>query len=765
MVQCARGATTMKDWLPGTTQQRFEIAVEKTQKSIAAVEGIGRTIRGKYLVWLQGESDGAGTAVGSKKSTYKTRFLQFWNAIKTELGFEKCFIIRVHKFRDGYKYNCFPIIEAQEELALENDDIELVTRITGYLQYYDENPEHYTIQHAYQGLQIVSNHDHYTWEGYKLVGDTAGSRVGQYVNTGVMPALEPEPWADKVTSSSKYHVATYKFDHTVYANYVPEFNEGYQYSVIDTVEENITTRKVIGVGLPTTMRFGAYYTYDELEERPREATARELCLKEITHANTSAVTDATNMFCLNSNLTSLPAIVIQNCPSLYAMFYKCSSLTYIDGRNFDLSKTTDMENFTWQCTKLTTVDTTGWNVSNVNNLYTMFINAQALTNIIGIEDWDVTNVKTLISVFHTCKSLTNLDLSKWNVKNVTTIWWLFNGCITLQSLNLSNWNLASCIDYTDPFKNCSVLTEIRIENSDYSTVNKIIAGLPMRSTSTPGTLIIHGVEGYNQVNVASATDKYWDVQYEYDMSKFNEKLINGKNLNNFAKKFNSKVNSTIEVITGEYSKLEQDISALSENKLDAAVFEQSVDSINDTKQNKMDVNLTTTDKTIVGAINNLQSEIESVNNEITTLNENLSMVDAIKLNGYSLWVGTKEEHDLIEEKDPNTLYFIVNANNGDDTESSDGDEVIEVNVENGVLNLTNHKYQKCMNIVNGTQIVFPEVNKFTEIHLFFDADENINLSYPDCKWRVDPNIEAGNSYEIIMTYNTMHWIVNVICYS
>ena len=85
-----------------------------------------------------------------------------------------------------------------------------------------------------------------------------------------MPALEEEPWPDNVTSSSKYHVTTYKFDNTVYADYVPEFNEGYQYSVIDTVEENITTRKIIGEGLPTLIRFGAYYTYEEIEvlQRP-----------------------------------------------------------------------------------------------------------------------------------------------------------------------------------------------------------------------------------------------------------------------------------------------------------------------------------------------------------------------------------------------------------------------------------------------------------------------------------------------------------------
>ena len=197
MVQCARGATTMKDWLPGTTQQRFEIAVEKVKKSIEAVETrLGRPIRRRHLVWLQGESDGAGTAVGTKCATYKTRFMQFWPAIKEELALEKCLIIRVGKFREGYSYNCIPILEAQEQLANENEDILMITRITGYLEYPEQNPENPTLQHAFQGLQIISNHDHYTWEGYKLVGSTAGERVGIYMNTGVMPELEQEPYSD-----------------------------------------------------------------------------------------------------------------------------------------------------------------------------------------------------------------------------------------------------------------------------------------------------------------------------------------------------------------------------------------------------------------------------------------------------------------------------------------------------------------------------------------------------------------------------------------
>ena len=139
------------------------------------------------------------------------------------------------------------------------------------------------------------------------------------------------------------------------------------------------------------------------------------------------------------------------------------------------------------------------------------------------------------------------------------------------------------------------------------------------------------------------------------------------------------------------------------------------------------------------------------------VDEKLEVVDALTLNGYSIWVGTTAELEAIETRDPNTLYFEI----GDNT----GEEVVQVDIVNGILQLTADKYQKT-NMVDGTEIVFPSVDKFTELHLYFSADSDMNINLPDdCKWRVEPNIEEGKSYEIIATYNTIEWLVNVIVYS
>ena len=94
--------------------------------------------------------------------------------------------------------------------------------------------------------------------------------------------------------------------------------------------------------------------------------------------------------------------------------------------------------------------------------------------------------------------------------------------------------------------------------------------------------------------------------------------------------------------------------------------------------------------------------------------------------------------------------------------------IVSVSASNGVLTLTRDKRQKCTNLLDGTQIQFPSVSgsEFLEIHLYFKSESNLSILLPDnCKWRVDPNLDAGSSFELIATWNSMEWLVNLIVYS
>lgn len=84
------------------------------------------------------------------------------------------------------------------------------------------------------------------------------------------------------------------------------------------------------------------------------------------------------------------------------------------------------------------------------------------------------------------------------------------------------------------------------------------------------------------------------------------------------------------------------------------------------------------------------------------------------------------------------------------------------------LTLTNDRLQYARDVVTNTEIVFPVVASYTELHVFFESTENLNLVFPDnCKWRIDANIEAGSAYELIAKYNPKAgiWLVNILVYS
>ena len=125
------------------------------------------------------------------------------------------------------------------------------------------------------------------------------------------------------------------------------------------------------------------------------------------------------------------------------------------------------------------------------------------------------------------------------------------------------------------------------------------------------------------------------------------------------------------------------------------------------------------------------------------------------LNGYGLWVGTTEELEAIEERDPNTLYFEIDDGTHD---------IMPIQPVDGVLALTKDDYQ-IANIAGDVHLLFPSADAFMQVHLFLEADVNANIVLPECRCNIEPVIEAGKTYEMIATYNTVRWILEVKVYN
>ena len=303
-----------------------------------------------------------------------------------------------------------------------------------------------------------------------------------------MSNITPNDVEVEITALDQYKVAEYKFNNTLY-DLIPEFNTEFtDYTYEDIVDGEVTTRTIYSDSLPTIIKFGN-----------TEETNRSISLLEVLKLDVSEITD---MFC---------------------MFARCSSLTRINGlMNWNISKVISMKGMFDHCTSLTTMeDISNWDVSNVTNMYGMFCGIG--TTILNIENWNVSNVTDMKWMFSGC-NFDYIDLSNWNVNNVTRTSEMFSYSTTLTSLNLSNWNLNK-LENSDNMLNSPNLNNIIINNSDYNSVNKIISQLPTRTSDSMGTLDIAGIDDISQVDITTASSKYWSIiQYKIAEYKFNNTL-------------------------------------------------------------------------------------------------------------------------------------------------------------------------------------------------------------------------------------------------
>ena len=139
-------------------------------------------------------------------------------------------------------------------------------------------------------------------------------------------------------------------------------------------------------------------------------------------------------------------------------------------------------------------------------------------------------------------------------------------------------------------------------------------------------------------------------------------------------------------------------------------------------------------------------------------------LDAGSVNGYKIWVGTTEELEQIEEKDPFTVYFEVDE---------DGD-ASQIEPDNGLVRLTTDKYQKVVLSSETTTIVMPEVTGVVEFHVFITVDPNsnveqyFNIGYSEDVYKpaaTTEKLERNNIYKLDATYTGGDWLVQCMLYT
>lgn len=158
-----------------------------------------------------------------------------------------------------------------------------------------------------------------------------------------------------------------------------------------------------------------------------------------------------------SNKEGYPTLPYTDCRY---MFTECKNLQEIDLSGFDLSGATDMSYVFNKCTALKTIKFGKINTTNVTTMRELFMQCTNLTSVNLPNNFVRSKCTDLYCMFDGCEKLTSVNTTGWNTSNVTDMTAMFENCYNLQTFDLSMFDITKVTSVKWMFLNCSSLTTI-----------------------------------------------------------------------------------------------------------------------------------------------------------------------------------------------------------------------------------------------------------------------------------------------------------------
>ncbi len=168
---------------------------------------------------------------------------------------------------------------------------------------------------------------------------------------------------------------------------------------------------------------------------------------------------------------------------MYAMFYNCSSLSKLDLSKFNISNVTMLGNSEWNmgmfynCSKLTTLNVSNWDTSNVTEFRNLFRGCSKLVDL-DVSGWNVSKAVSMADMFINCSSLTKIDVTGFDTSLATSMAYMFAGCSSLSELDLSSFDFSKITSYTNAFQNMNKLSMLYVKDqASKDFINKVNSGI------------------------------------------------------------------------------------------------------------------------------------------------------------------------------------------------------------------------------------------------------------------------------------------------
>ena len=207
-------------------------------------------------------------------------------------------------------------------------------------------------------------------------------------------------------------------------------------------------------------------------------STKELLVLDLGGWDVREALNMTNMFtAMDLTNLGLTGWAPAKCTSFSDMFSNCSDLVAVGNlSSFDTSSGVQFFQMFRNCSKLTSIDLSAFNLNQATNIGYMFLGCAGLTSLQTTGPaWEMPLATVIQGAFQNCTGLTAADISSWKPVKCTNFSLLFEGCTALNSVSLGSFisTATALITGEAAFKDCPALASIDFSGWDLSSCSSL----------------------------------------------------------------------------------------------------------------------------------------------------------------------------------------------------------------------------------------------------------------------------------------------------
>lgn len=215
---------------------------------------------------------------------------------------------------------------------------------------------------------------------------------------------------------------------------------------------------------------------------------------------TNGMTNFSNLFSgyKGEDLTGVRKLDTSKVKNFYSTFQNCSEITELDLSAWDISSAEDVDWMFYQTPKLTKLNISTWKLPETVKSTSYMFSSCGVDNLDCLKNWDVSKITKMDNMINSCKNLKSLDLSSWDVGNVIRFGSFCTFCSALE-------------DFKAP-KNIKVSISFDYSGLNYESLMSVINNLAPVETTQTLTIGSTLLKKLSAEDIAIATQKGWTVR-------------------------------------------------------------------------------------------------------------------------------------------------------------------------------------------------------------------------------------------------------------